>query len=99
MKIRGFRREIILKIVIISIFQPGVYRKLIKDILKILQTEFDLKLKTGKPERFGNATIKSICNFQMKVGDKEKTLQFTMHWMLKLQETQEHQARNSLNFV
>ena len=60
-------------------FQPGVYRILIKDILKILQTEFDLKLKTGKPERFGNATIKSICNFQMKVGDKEKTLQLCFY--------------------
>ena len=85
-------------------FQPGVYRILIKDIVKILQTEFDLKLKTGKPERFGNATIKSICNFQMKVGDREKTLQLwfttpTMLWMLKLQETLEHQARNFLNLV
>ena len=60
-------------------FNPGVFKILTRDIVQILQADFDLKLKSGRPERYGNATIKSICNFKMKVGEREKTLQICFY--------------------
>jgi hypothetical protein len=60
-------------------FHPGVYKMLIRDIIKILNDDFDMKLKSGRPERFGNATIKSICNFKRKIGEREKNLQICFY--------------------
>ena len=48
-------------------FQPGVYRILIRDIIKILNDDFNIKLRSGRPERYGDSTI--------QIGEKERILQ------------------------
>merc|ERR1712179_512879 len=79
-------------------FHPGVYRILIKDITKILNDDFGIKLKSGRPERFGDATIKSICNFRLRVeGEREKILQLRFyHTNNSLDLKMTGQTRNAL---
>ena len=79
-------------------FHPGVYKILIKDITKILNDDFGIKLKSGRPERFGDATIKSICNFRLRVeGEREKILQLSFyHTNNSLDLKMTGQTRNAL---
>ena len=56
-------------------FQPGVYRILIRDIIKILNDDFNIKLRSGRPVSYGDATIQSTCNFKLQIGEKERILQ------------------------
>ena len=61
-------------------FHPGVYKILTRDVVKILNDDFNIKLKSGRPERFGDATVKSICNFKLRVeGEREKVLQLIFY--------------------
>ena len=60
-------------------FHPGVFKILVRDMIKILNDDFNIKLRSGHPERFGMATIKSICNFKLKAGEREKNLQIVFY--------------------
>ena len=39
--------------------QPGIYRLLVQEINNLLFDEFKIRIKSGKPERYGEAEVRT----------------------------------------
>ena len=57
------------------IMQPGVFKLAVDELSKFLCRDQKIRLKTGRPNRYGNVTTTNTCNYMFKIGGKEKTLQ------------------------
>ena len=55
-------------------FHPGVFRLISPLMSKFLNDEYGITLKSGKPDRYGRATIKNMTNFKFCGDGSEKQL-------------------------
>ena len=53
---------------------PGVFKLVCPVIVQFLQTEYSIQLRSGKPDRFGEATIKNVTYFNFTADGGEKVL-------------------------
>ena len=61
------------------ILHPGIFRLIASVLSKFLHSEFNMKLKSGKPDKFGKATTKIISNFSFKRGGLDYELQVNLY--------------------
>ena len=58
---------------------PGIFQLITSILAKYLHSEFNMKLKSGKPDKFGKATTKNITNFSFEGDEKPFELQLTLY--------------------
>ena len=56
------------------ICQPGIYRLVLQKINAFLLDEYRIRLKSEKPDKYGEAFIKNSSSYAIKIGGREKIL-------------------------
>ena len=54
---------------------PGVFKLASEELSKFLGRDQNIKLRAGRPNRYGAATTTNICYYTFKIGGRDKTLQ------------------------
>ena len=58
---------------------PGVFKLASEELSKFLCSDQKIKLRAGRPNRYGDATTTSTCYYTFKIGGKDKTLQLRFY--------------------
>ena len=60
-------------------FHPGVFKLAVDKLSNFLCSDQNIKLRAGRPNRYGAATTTNICYYTFKIGGKDKTLQLKFY--------------------